>query len=279
MLTLTQIIILAVIQGMAELLPISSSAHVIAAARLMHIKDTSSPQFSIMLVDASHRDHVRGDRLFLERMAKGLFRLQGRLRRFATKIIIATGNHRNDRLAAYQGDRDDISTPASRCWSAQRISEIGSKKPPTPSTPIMRLAMPNNPAKPLFNVGDTLALQGSKGGNELGAMNVSVTAKSTLQDLMNLYAHEFDLDPKAPAAAKGSPVGVALKPADDNPAAVRIQIVGNAGRDNRLKLKNGGLLNQDGQSPLIFRRRGKGGGRIAFQTAGTAGDRTGGCRR
>lgn len=50
MLTLVVIIILAVVQGLAELLPVSSSAHVIAAARLMGIRDTSTPQFTLMLV-------------------------------------------------------------------------------------------------------------------------------------------------------------------------------------------------------------------------------------
>jgi undecaprenyl-diphosphatase len=45
-----QILILALIQGAAELLPISSTAHVILAARLMGYKDTSNPQFVFLLV-------------------------------------------------------------------------------------------------------------------------------------------------------------------------------------------------------------------------------------
>jgi undecaprenyl-diphosphatase len=44
-----QILILALIQGAAELLPVSSSAHVIVTARLMHM-DPSSPQFTFLLV-------------------------------------------------------------------------------------------------------------------------------------------------------------------------------------------------------------------------------------
>ena len=44
-----QILILAVIQGAAELLPISSSAHVILAAKLMHLKPESS-EFVFLLV-------------------------------------------------------------------------------------------------------------------------------------------------------------------------------------------------------------------------------------
>src|SRR5712692_4777197 len=44
-----QILILALIQGAAELLPISSSAHVILAAKLMHLKPESS-EFVFLLV-------------------------------------------------------------------------------------------------------------------------------------------------------------------------------------------------------------------------------------
>ncbi len=44
-----QILVLAVIQGAAELLPVSSSAHVILAARLMKV-DTSSPEFTFLLL-------------------------------------------------------------------------------------------------------------------------------------------------------------------------------------------------------------------------------------
>ena len=45
-----QILILALIQGAAELLPVSSTAHVIFAAKLMKYEDTSSPQFVFLLV-------------------------------------------------------------------------------------------------------------------------------------------------------------------------------------------------------------------------------------
>ena len=44
-----QILILALIQGAAELLPVSSSAHVILAAKLMHL-EPKSPQFIFLLV-------------------------------------------------------------------------------------------------------------------------------------------------------------------------------------------------------------------------------------
>jgi undecaprenyl-diphosphatase len=44
------VLILALIQGAAELLPVSSTAHVIFAAKLMGYENTSSPQFVFLLV-------------------------------------------------------------------------------------------------------------------------------------------------------------------------------------------------------------------------------------
>jgi undecaprenyl-diphosphatase len=44
-----QVIILAIVQGLAELLPVSSSAHVVVAEKLMRL-DASSPQMTLLLV-------------------------------------------------------------------------------------------------------------------------------------------------------------------------------------------------------------------------------------
>jgi undecaprenyl-diphosphatase len=47
--TLLNIIILAIVQGLAELLPVSSSAHVVVAEKLLHL-DPSSPPMTLLLV-------------------------------------------------------------------------------------------------------------------------------------------------------------------------------------------------------------------------------------
>ncbi len=47
--TLWKIILLAIVQGLAELLPVSSSAHVVVAEKLMGL-DPSSPQMTLLLV-------------------------------------------------------------------------------------------------------------------------------------------------------------------------------------------------------------------------------------
>ena len=44
-----KVILLAIVQGLAELLPVSSSAHVVVAEKLMHL-DPTSPQMTLLLV-------------------------------------------------------------------------------------------------------------------------------------------------------------------------------------------------------------------------------------
>src|ERR1700736_698441 len=47
--SILKVIILAIVQGLAELLPVSSSAHVVVAEKLMGL-DASSPQMTLLLV-------------------------------------------------------------------------------------------------------------------------------------------------------------------------------------------------------------------------------------
>src|SRR5476649_23810 len=44
-----KVILLAIVQGLAELLPVSSSAHVVVAEKLMHL-DPSAPDMTLLLV-------------------------------------------------------------------------------------------------------------------------------------------------------------------------------------------------------------------------------------
>ncbi len=47
--SILKVILLAIVQGLAELLPVSSSAHVVVAEKLLHM-DPSSPQMTLLLV-------------------------------------------------------------------------------------------------------------------------------------------------------------------------------------------------------------------------------------
>ena len=70
MISLPKILILAVIQGLTELLPVSSSAHVIVAEKLMGL-DPAKPEMTLLLkADASYRYHAGRHCFFLGIMGK-----------------------------------------------------------------------------------------------------------------------------------------------------------------------------------------------------------------
>jgi len=87
--TLTQIVILAVIQGLAELLPVSSSAHVIAAAKVMHLKP-DSPEFTLLLVMLHTGTMFAVILYFWGAWKRAFFSSREKFVRFANRIIIAT---------------------------------------------------------------------------------------------------------------------------------------------------------------------------------------------
>lgn len=87
--TLIQIVILAVIQGLAELLPVSSSAHVIAGAKLMGI-DPSSPQFTLLLVLLHTGTMFAVIVYFWKAWKAAFFSSKEQFMQFAKLVIIAT---------------------------------------------------------------------------------------------------------------------------------------------------------------------------------------------
>lgn len=87
--SLFQIIVLAAIQGLAELLPVSSSAHVILAQKLMGI-DPSSPSMTFFLV-MLHTGTMFAVLLFFGSRWKKLLVNMKTSRQFLTAIVIATG--------------------------------------------------------------------------------------------------------------------------------------------------------------------------------------------
>src|SRR3984885_12378879 len=87
--TIFQVIILAIVQGLAELLPISSSAHVIVAEKLMGL-DPSSPQMTLLLV-MLHTGTMFAVILFFRSAWKSAyFSSREAFKRFAVLVIWAT---------------------------------------------------------------------------------------------------------------------------------------------------------------------------------------------
>lgn len=89
MLNYVQIFILAVIQGACELLPVSSSAHVIAAEKLMHV-DPSSPQMTMLLVMLHTGTMFAVIVYFWKSWWKDYLSSSGQLQWFVIQIVIAT---------------------------------------------------------------------------------------------------------------------------------------------------------------------------------------------
>jgi undecaprenyl-diphosphatase len=89
MLNYFQILILALIQGACELLPVSSSAHVIAAEKLMKL-DPSSPEMTMLLVMLHTGTMFAVIAYFWNDWRRDYFSAPGKLWWFAIQIVVAT---------------------------------------------------------------------------------------------------------------------------------------------------------------------------------------------
>jgi undecaprenyl-diphosphatase len=84
-----KVIILAIVQGFAELLPVSSSAHVVVAEKLMGL-DPSSPQMTLLLVMLHTGTMFAVIAFFWTKWKEAYFSSSDAFRRFATLVIWAT---------------------------------------------------------------------------------------------------------------------------------------------------------------------------------------------
>ena len=89
MLSYVQILILAIIQGACELLPVSSSAHVIAAEKLMHL-DPSTPEMTMLIVMLHTGTMFAVIVYFWKAWWKDYLSSPGQLQWFVIQIVIAT---------------------------------------------------------------------------------------------------------------------------------------------------------------------------------------------
>src|ERR1700724_2605872 len=87
--SLLNVIILAIVQGLAELLPVSSSAHVVVAEKLMGL-DPSSPQMTLVLVMLHTGTMFAVIVYFWKRWHYTYFQSTKAFKRSALLIILAT---------------------------------------------------------------------------------------------------------------------------------------------------------------------------------------------
>jgi len=84
-----KVIILAIIQGLAELLPVSSSAHVVVAEKLMGL-DPASPQMTLLLVMLHTGTMFAVIAFFWKKLEGNLLFSAKAFKRFAVLVIWAT---------------------------------------------------------------------------------------------------------------------------------------------------------------------------------------------
>src|ERR1700677_4284350 len=87
--SILKIIILALVQGMAELLPVSSSAHVVVAEKLMGL-DASSPQMTLLLVMLHTGTMFAVIVYFWSQWKKTYFSNGDAFKRFLTRLVWAS---------------------------------------------------------------------------------------------------------------------------------------------------------------------------------------------
>jgi undecaprenyl-diphosphatase len=87
--SLWKVILLAVVQGLAELLPVSSSAHVVVAEKLMGL-DPSSPQMTLLLVMLHTGTMFAVIAFFWNTWKEAYFSSTERFKQFALLVIWAT---------------------------------------------------------------------------------------------------------------------------------------------------------------------------------------------
>src|ERR1700750_2522725 len=84
-----KVVVLAIVQGLAELLPVSSSAHVVVAEKLMGL-DPSAPQMTLLLVMLHTGTMFAVIAYFWKTWKASYFASKAVFQRFAVRVIWAT---------------------------------------------------------------------------------------------------------------------------------------------------------------------------------------------
>jgi undecaprenyl-diphosphatase len=87
--TLTDVVILAIVQGLAELLPVSSSAHVVVAEKLLGLNPSSAPM-TLLLVMLHTGTMLAVIAYFWRTWSAAYFQNSAAFKSFAVRVLIAT---------------------------------------------------------------------------------------------------------------------------------------------------------------------------------------------
>jgi flagellar hook protein FlgE len=147
-----------------------------------------------------------------------------------------------------------VATGASILNSEQLTIANGGGAQPAPdaNTQLTDLASTTASSTNLFNVGDTLTVQGQRGGRDVSPLTFTVQAGSTLGDLDNFFQQGLAIDTSVPNPNPTGPQpGVTLDP-NANGSSTAITITGDLGTDNALTLTGTSITDSTGTAPLTF---------------------------
>ena len=138
--------------------------------------------------------------------------------------------------------------------TSQPVTTVGGGAAPTAATALTQVASASDNAKPLFTNGDTFTLRGVRGGREQPARTFTVTAGSTVQNLLDFYQQGLGIDTTVPddGNANTPTAGATLEADAATPNAARLVVTGNLGKDNSLALGGSAFTSSTGTSPLTF---------------------------
>lgn len=163
----------------------------------------------------------------------------------ATSIAKATQN------ANLQGNLDASGAVATgqSILTSQDLTVVGGASAPTGTTLLTSLAAATAPNTAAFTVGQTITLQGTKGGASLPAATFTVGTGSTVGDLETFFQQNMGIDTTVPTSTP--PPGVTME-AGTAPDTAHFVITGNTGSQNALEISGAGLVSSTGTTPLSF---------------------------
>lgn len=145
----------------------------------------------------------------------------------------------------FQGNLSSSSAGAS-VLNSQALTVLGGASKPAGTTLLTDLAATTANGTPLFADGDTIPLDATKGTTVIPPTAFTVTATSTVQDLLDFYNSSLGINTVAPSGSGVPQPGATFKNDSTGPTpdtnSIQLVIAGNAGAANAVTITPGGPL-------------------------------------
>lgn len=134
--------------------------------------------------------------------------------------------------------------------NSQALTTVGGAARPTTTTLLTGIASTAANGVPLFNVGDTITLNGTRGDVALPPATFTVGVGSTLQDYIDFYNAALGIDTGAPSGSGVPRPGAGIKndatPPSGDPNSIQFVVAGNVGAANALTVTGGPFTMDEG---------------------------------